>query len=433
MLFHKKKPLFYKTTITPIRLQTGRLAAFPSEQLLFSVENGAGKLRSVLYDGGEKTASPYDIRSNSALMLEDRPLVQIQSDGCPTCASLLGAGYGIPEDSHAVACMRERMTQPYTGLPDALERLQPLLALLQSGIYVLTQSPLCPTDGEGHFFWDVSGALAPYEATAEYYDTEHYRTLPSFPCFLYPTQGTHKYDASRVEHYRNLMRAGQPLPPVITYALEASMCLLLDGHHRACACALEGVQVPSLTITRPSRYWRGTVRSIAWPDGSETPITQLECPNLEQLLDSPMGERQHKQYPFSNLADHFTRPWESVYAEKALQYPTSYDAGVLGLYPEVTLTAAGIRKLAMDDDYEEVTAAAHLLHYAARQPGVDKKGLAMEFTQSGYPTALRKAAFEVLNTVKNDPKIEDLMVSILVNCEGKDDPIYQIANGYWNP
>lgn len=32
--------------------------------------------------------------------------------------------------------------------------------------------------------------------------------------------------------------------------------------------------------------------------------------------------------------------------------------GVLRLYPEVALTTEGIHKLAMDDDYEEVTAAA---------------------------------------------------------------------------
>lgn len=32
--------------------------------------------------------------------------------------------------------------------------------------------------------------------------------------------------------------------------------------------------------------------------------------------------------------------------------------------------------------------------------GANKKGLAMEFTQVGYPAALRKAAFEVLDSVK---------------------------------
>lgn len=432
MLFQKRKTLFQETKIVSIIEQKGRLSVFPSEHLLFSVENGEGKLRPVWYDGGTKDALPYEGRSSSALMLEDTPLVQIQSDGCPTCASLLGAGYGMPEDSREVQQMRERMTQPYTGLLDALERLRPLLALLQSGIYTLTQSSLCPTDGEGNFFWDVPGVVAPYRATAQYYDCVTYGTLPSFPCFLYPTQGAKKYDASQVEHYRNMVRAGQPLPPVLTYRLEASMCLLLDGHHRACACTLEGVQVPSLTITRPGRCWREGAPNILWPDESETALAAFQYPGLEKLLDSPMGERQHRQYPFSDNLGHFTRRWEPEYARMAARYPTYCDAGVLGLYPDVALTAEGIRKLAMDDDCEEVTAAAHLLCYAARQPGADKKGLAMEFTQVGYPAQLRKAAYEVLDSVKDDPEIDDLMVEILVNCERKDDPIYQIANGHWD-
>lgn len=424
--------LLQETKIVSIAEQKGVLAAFPAEHLLFSVENGVGKLRPVWYDDGAKNASPYDIRSDSALMLGDTPLVQIQSDGCPTCASLLAAGYGLPEDSREVQQMREVMTQPYAGLPDALKRLQALLSLLQSGVYILTLSSLCPTDGEGRFFWDVLGAFTAYQATAQYYDDEMFRTLPDFPCFLYPTQGAHKYDNGRVEHYRDMIRAGQPIPPVLTYSLEASMCLLLDGHHRACACALEGVRVPALTITRPCCIWRKGIPSITWPDESETALAELVSPCLEKLLDAPIGERQHKQYPFSENPTCFRREWEPDYAKMAIRYPTCYDAGVLGLHPEVALTVEGICKLAMDDDYEEVTVAAHLLRYAARQSGADKKGLAMEFTQLGYPTELRKAAFEVLDSVKDDTEIDDLMVGILVNHESKDDPIYQIANGHWD-
>ena len=431
MLFQKKKTMPPASKLTPIAEQTGRLAAFASEQLLFTLEGGAGNLCAVWYDGGEKGVSPYDAYSSSALVLNDTPLVQMQGTGCPTCASLLAAGYGLPEDSAAVQAMRDAMTKPYTGLKEALERLRPLVSLLPSGVYALSHAELCPTDGEGAFFWDVPGGFAPREATAVYYDSENYRTLPAFPCFLYPSQSARNYDPARVEHYRAMIRAEQPLPPVLTYFLESSLCVLLDGHHRACACALEGVRVPALTIARPAYFWRESVRSITWPDGSETALSQLHAPGLEPLLDAPMAERRHKRYPFSEHTDYFTRCWEGEYAQMARRYPTCYEVGVLGLYPEVTLTAEGIRKLAMDDDYEEPESAAQLLRFAARQQGADRKTLAMEFTQVGYPAVLRNAAYEVLDSVKDDPEIDDLMVEILVNCERKDDPIYRIADQHW--
>lgn len=150
------------------------------------------------------------------------------------------------------------MERHYAGLDDALKRLRPILGLLQSGIYVLTYSMYYPTDGDGHFFWDVPEGLVAYKATAEYYDIDSMSVLPSFPCFLYPTQGAEKYDPSRVYHYRKMLQDGERLAPVLAYSLWGYMSVLLDGHHRASACALEGCQVPCLTIARPGQIWRIT-------------------------------------------------------------------------------------------------------------------------------------------------------------------------------
>ena len=85
----------------------------------------------------------------------------------------------------------------------------------------------------------------------------------------------------------------------------------------------------------------------------------------------------------------------------------------------------------MDDDYEAPGLAAQLLRYAARQLGADAKGLAMAFIAPGYPAVLRQSAFAVLDQIKGDPEIDDLMISVLVNCERKDDPIYRIADRHW--
>ena len=56
----------------------------------------------------------------------------------------------------------------------------------------------------------------------------------------------------------------------------------------------------------------------------------------------------------------------------------------------------------------------------------------MAFIELGYPDVLRQSAFEVLDRMKDDPEIDDRMVSVLVNCERKDDPVYRIANGHWD-
>ena len=45
---------------------------------------------------------------------------------------------------------------------------------------------------------------------------------------------------------------------------------------------------------------------------------------------------------------------------------------------------------------------------------------------------LRQSAFEVLDRMKDDPEIDELMISVLVNCEREDDPVYRIANGHWD-
>lgn len=423
--------LFQRPKIARIAAHNSVLPAFPSEHLLFTVEGGLGQLRAAWYGGGKRGAPSYDGYSDSALLLGKTPLIQIQSSGCPTCESLLAAGYGLPEEGTAVKAMRDSMDRPYAGLDDALERLYPLLALLQSGAYILTYSQYSPTDGDGHFFWDVPEKLTAHQATAQYYDIETHQVLPSFPCFLYPTQGAHKYDAGRVAYYRALIREKCPLPPVLTYSLEGYMSLMLDGHHRASACALEGARVPTLTISHPGRCRQNDIPYLVWPDGSETAIPETMTPRQHKHLSCIVAKRRSEYCPFTGNTVSFRRSWEE-YTHAVYLYPTCRDAGALALYPEVALSAEGIRTLAKDDDYEEVSLAAQLLRYAARQPGADKKALALPFIAPGCPAQLRQAAFEVLNSVKGDPEIDALMIDVLVNCERTDDPVYQIANGHWD-
>lgn len=421
--------LFQKEKVKVLAHHTGRLAAFPAEHLLLSVQGSRGALHMGWHDTGQ--AEPDDgLGYRSILYLGETPLIQILGSGCPTCESLLAAGYGLPGDCNALQAVRAALGQPYAGLADAVARVRPILGLLQPGIYTLSYSGYYPTDGDGRFYWDIPEAPTPYKATAEYYNTENYRVLPCFPCFLYPAQGAGTYDPRRVAHYRRRLQAGEDIPPVLAYSLWGYMGVLLDGHHRACACALEGKTVPALTISRPGRIWHEQIPYLLWPDGEEVPASAL-TPAQQALLAHPAGKKHPGSPPPMEPCIHFRRAWEPAYRKAARQYPTCTDVGALALYPGIGLDADGLRLLAMDDDYEAPGLAAQLLRYAARQLGADAKGLAMAFIAPGYPAVLRQSAFAVLDQIKGDPEIDDLMISVLVNCERKDDPIYRIADRHW--
>lgn len=233
--------LFQKEKIEVIAGHRGCLAAFPSEHLLLAVRGSCGRLSMDWFEP-EKEARGCETDYRSILYLGETPLLRIQANGSPTCESMLAAGYGIPEDCREIRSVRAALDKPYAGLADALERVRPVLGLLQPGIYVLSYSDYYPTDGDGHFFWDVPESLTSFKATSEYYDSDKHRVLPCFPCYLYPAQSAQKYDPQQAENYRRRLRAGEALPPVLAYSLWGYMSVLLDGHHRACACALEEKQ-----------------------------------------------------------------------------------------------------------------------------------------------------------------------------------------------
>lgn len=423
--------MFHKTKVNSIALQKGTMPKFPSEHLLFSIENSTGNLRMVRFEQS-KDEPPYEDYC-SALLLNDTPLVRTQSSGCPTCESLLAAGYGLPEDSGEITNALKALCRTYTELEEALKGLQPILGLLYPGLYILSYSDYFPTDGDGRFFWDVPEELTAFRATAELYDSENYRVLPCFPCFLYPSQPAQKYNPEHVDYYRESIRAGKKLPPVLAYYIYGYMSVLLDGHHRTCACALEGVKVPCLTLAQPGRIWRNGVPYIVWPDGSETAAAELLSPKQQKLFDHQVAGELIK--PLQTTAEHPVKlppSWPPEYADAAIRYPTCREAGCLALYPKIQLNEEGLLMLAYDDDYEEASTAASLLAYAARQPEIDAKGFAMKFTGLPTPEPLRRTAFEILDRIKDDPEIDELMIQILVNDIRKDDPIYRIADRHWS-
>ena len=395
---------------------------FSGEHLLFEVRDSAKKL--VMELSRDRAQSDPMLDTYLTLTLKGQPLAFIQTSGCPTCQSLLAAGYGLRSDCLELRKAADAIAAPFAGLEDALEHLAPVTGLLAPGYYTLSLADCFPTDGSGHFFWDIPNGFTSSPATAETYDPETYSVLPVFPRFLHPSQSTGKYDPRQVEAYRRQFREGKPLPPALAYCAFAYLSILLDGHHRACACALEGVPLPCLLLSSARFVGRDGDWKVVWPDGERETVPGVSIP-LEQM---------HRCFPAPPSApppvpgELFRRQWEPEYRRAAARYPDTVEAGALALYGREALTLEGIR--ALEDPLGSLVPPV-LLSYFCRQPGTDAKKLALLFAGKDVPPKLREAAFRVLASIKGDPEIEDLFVDYLVECEQRDDPLRRIADGYW--
>lgn len=417
MAFWNKSP---RTTVLARHTTAGPW--FSGEHLLFRVRHGTGRLRM---ERSRDLSQPDPMRDTFfTLTLGGTPLALLQTSGCPTCQSMLAAGYGLREDCPELRQAADAVAAPFDGPEAALERLAPVTGLLASGYYLLSRVDCYPTDGSGRFFWDVPNGFTLSPATAEIYDPESYAVLPVFPRFLHPSQPTDKYDPSRVEEYRRRIRAGEPLPPALCYATLEYLSILIDGHHRACACALEGVPVPCLILS-PARFMgRDGAWQVIWPDGTTRRVTGFPV-DPEQGRRRPVRDAPQPPVP----GEIFTRRWEPAYRQAVLPFPSALEAGALALYGRIDLTPEGIR--ALEDPLGSLVPPV-ILSWFCRQPGADAKGLAMTFSGRDTPPALRKAAFRVLAGIRGDPEIEDLFVAYLVDCDDKDDPLRRIADRYWD-
>ena len=251
--------------------------------------------------------------------------------------------------------------------------------------------------------------------------------LPVFPRFLHPTQPAAKHDPRRVEEYRRQLRAGKRLSPALCHAAFEYLSILLDGHHRACACALEGVPVPCLILSSPRFLGKDGDWKVIWPDEERETVPGLSIPleKMRRCWSAPPSA------PPPTPGELFGRRWEPDYQKAAALFPDVVEAGALALYGRDALDAEGIQEL-QDREQQSALVSPALLRYFLRQPGTDAKRLALSFARPWAPLPLRTEAFRALSAIKGDPEIEDFFVDYLVECDDRDDPLRRIADRYWD-
>lgn len=398
-----------------------------NDALLIEVVNGKGALRR------EWAAHASEGYVASFITLNGTPILQAGVSACPTCASLLAAGYGIENAaSPEIRDAADRLNEDYTGLEEAVQALAPLLGLLEDGVYALADMLAFPTDGEGRYFWGVPSKSTPYDATAGAF-TEDWHYVPGIPVYLYPGQGVDRYNAERVQHYASRYSGMATYPRAVALHIGEFMNLVLDGHHKATAMLLAGKPVPCITIM-PCTGIR--------PELPGQPGTAM-FPGLEFLLQalpaSAFGNFKsgvHRRNKNAHLCIKVPalpgKAWPTDYRKLAKRYPT-----VKELAEEINCgipdtTDAVINQYLGDLTDENARKLTSTLRRLSREGDSRLKATAMSCARTEGHPKLKKAAFEVLALIKDDPEIEQLFIDHLVADEDKHSELKPIADSYWD-
>lgn len=396
------------------------------EGVLVLVSKGLGALRwrGVKADGVTKRA----------LMLRDTPLLFAQSDEywCPTCEKLLALGWGRDQvDDETLALVRNASNDVEAPIDALVDRIQPVLQLLQEGVYLVSRVPHSPTNGAGETFWGLSTELRPLEASKDWYfaDLGLFELAQGYPAFLLPTQSPEQCNRDRVDQYRKLAAQGQTLGG-LAFWVDGFLSALLDGHHRATAALLENTPVTCLTIMSP---------------------TGVEIGDKEKLL-----RLWDARVPYSNLPKHAVRVLEkqhraeaadiAVAVERAATGPTLKDAtgcdwAAMTAAAAAFPTAQGLAACSVAGDMSEQrideliaggeSSAPQLWAIlqaliASRDPRAT--ALALRVGEGHWPD-LWKDAFRYLSTVRTE-QVEDFFIQFLIRDEGLHPWLGDIANDY---
>lgn len=215
---------------------------------LVRLKNGLDKLACRDY-GDRLHREHYD------LYLDGVPLVKTHIPDCGSCGTLLSAGYGdgLINQKNCLA-VRDKINAEYDGMKSAVQNIAPIIGLLKSGEYMVADFDLFPVRHESgncapDYFWDIPK----YNC---YRSELHFRHMfvggwdEKFdaPVFLAPSQRASLLDIERVNYYRERIKVDEKFPRAVALYLNGGVALLLDGHHKAAACAAEGIPVKTLVI-----------------------------------------------------------------------------------------------------------------------------------------------------------------------------------------
>jgi len=393
---------------------------------------GKGSLTTSSYIAGNEKGT-FDYLKQ--ITLNGTPLMQINSPEYSTFKRILSAGHGIENaNCRELNDIQECINKPFVSLEDSIETLEPLLELLDSGLYVIADALCYPTDGDRHFFWDVPDKPAESPAMEPILLADRIHPyIWGQPAFLYPTEDTDSYNEERVRHYIEAFEKPKNAPRALVYSFGQFLGFLLDGHHKACAAAILRKPLKSLVIIPFTRYGYSSrlnraVRDVLYFGSVSIPVKVIPSKYL------PV--EQHKEstsYTYlSGTIDH--RVWEDRYLKTACVFPSVYEYADMATaeIPDGTpVTDELIRNCLVNPDFENQQILKAILFKMELQEDPGRKAAAIACAKQLPFGTLLKQVYRVLAKIRNDPEVEQVFVDYLIDHEEIHDPLLPIINSYW--
>ena len=267
-----------------------------------------------------------------------------------------------------------------------------------------------------------------------------------------PVAGRLRFDPDRVAHYRSLLDEPATFPRALAYDIGGSMALLLDGHHKATACALAGRRVPCLVIQlftglhfeptpsddagRIHRFVASLRHRYPKPRLSEVQIGGFRVAASDlpaELLAQAVAKCQP---PWCDDAVTLTEtrlinmPWPTAYQTLGRRYPDVYDFG------EAMVAASSEFDLSLVEHWLDAPAAnvgnlrAALLILRQLDPARARQ-IALIAARARVDKSLTLLAFRTLDAFDDDD-VDQLFIDELVTNDDRHDQLRQIADHHWD-
>lgn len=404
-----------------------------NEAVLILVTDGIGALAVRRQNVPD---SYYGSLSNCVLELNNTPLAQARLPGCPTCAGMIATGYGIENsNSPELKNISEQLNSAYIDITTSVEIMKPLLSLLPSGLYVIADSIMYPTDGNGHFFWDVSNQLMENSATAAVL-TEDFEYVGGFPSFLYPSQSNEHFDEQRVKYYAERLSQAGNWPRAISYHFGEFMSVLLDGHHKVAAAALLGKETLCISIVPMSAmsYKPGdtALRTVDEIYFSDIKIDSNDVPpSILKLLKHTFGKTLNKEHVTYKQTNLISKPWEQKYKDTIKYYPGLYELAESITLGIGNITEDLITECLINQSEENLRKLRFIVSHLARKGDERLKGLALKCGKLNTDPKLMEVSFKALIQIRDDSDVENFFIDYLVDHNDKHDLLKKIADSYW--
>lgn len=280
---------------------------FCRDAALFKLTGGQERL--VCRDLGREGSERFD------LYLDDKPLAEVNIDrtGEFSCHFKGGYGDGLMNEQPCQAA-RDQINQGFEGMRQAAKYLAPYIVLMESGLYVVADFDMFPvrkdSEKDCDYFWDVP----------EYNEELHFAHWfvgswmqhMDTPLFLTPSRRAAGMCPERVEYYRARLPEGDAFPRAIALYLNGGVALLLDGHHKAAACAMEGQRVRTLVIFPLEKINIGEVEAVV-ANGVRLYLQRDIYPHLKAGRSAALCDGQDEIFGWVSCLEHMKKT--RVYAE----------------------------------------------------------------------------------------------------------------------